>query len=509
MQALGGESVTIPEGTSIGSLIVGRPLEGRGDDERYTARQPGLERDVELLVLRRDRLQDVAAAERFQREARLGSRIAHPNVLGVIDYFSLRGDQYLVRDHVAGEALAGILERKAPLPRAIAARIALEIARGLGELHARGVAHGGLQPELVRVSRWGDVKVEGLGRARELSSSGVADPLEPTAFTAPEVARGGSADERSDVYSLGVLLSRMRPGAESRLERALAIGVDRLSQRMCVDDPAKRPPLAAVTRRLARAALDPDPIRVRMELAAWLWQARALRIEHALTPTRRAAAQLVDPAPEPRSAEPDSRARALPDHPEDPPPASLTPDPDPERRPPLAPGSLRPPLSLSGEGSPQPYLPTRSQPDHAAEAGASGHPEVARHRARWLQAPRTRTSALAAVLLALAAPLAWWLSGRGAEAEAPPPISEVAAGGPTTLQVEPARVVFAVHPWAEVEIDGAVRFVSPRASPVELPPGEHEARFRHPLLGEASVRFVVSPGERRIIRHEFAAGAPS
>jgi hypothetical protein len=102
----------------------------------------------------------------------------------------------------------------------------------------------------------------------------------------------------------------------------------------------------------------------------------------------------------------------------------------------------------------------------------------------------------AALLVAAA-----FLLSRPVPSDLPPAVE---AGAPSV-----ARVVFAARPWAEVQVDDGPRFVTPRADPVLLAPGEHEVRFRHPRHAEVMQRFQVMAGEERVVLYDFETESPS
>jgi serine/threonine-protein kinase len=85
----------------------------------------------------------------------------------------------------------------------------------------------------------------------------------------------------------------------------------------------------------------------------------------------------------------------------------------------------------------------------------------------------------------------------------------VAAGLPVSASLAPASIAFVVYPWAEVKVDGRDPFLTPRAAPIELPPGEHQVVFRHPRFGEARRNLILEPGQRAVVRHVYTqAEAP-
>lgn len=298
----------IPEGTAIGSIVVGAKLAGDSSGDLYRGRQPGLDRKILIRVLDRDHLDDPVAVERFRREAWLASRISHPNVVAVYDYFSLREDHYLVLELVDGPGLRSLLEETGPLPAPIAARLALEISRGLAEMHARGVIHAGVQPGHVLISRWGEVKLRGLGAGREMGEELPPIPLEPTPYAAPELIRGDPPSPAADVFGLGALLHELLSGRPPGEARDLPAGVDRglarLAGRCLSPDPARRPRLTDLIAELERVIPEPASPDCRTEIATWLWEIRTLQPGEA--PTRRPATPqepiAVKPTSKPASA---------------------------------------------------------------------------------------------------------------------------------------------------------------------------------------------------------------
>lgn len=280
--------MTLPGGTAVGTIIVEEKLASSAYGDLYAGRQPGLGRRVAVRVLRRDLLEDAALVERLRREATLASRVSHPCLIQAHDYFSLRGDHYLVLDFVDGPTLRATLESAERVPPQIAARIGLEVARGLEELHLHGVIHTQLQPEHILLSRWGEVKIKGLSGGREV---GEDPPLEePTLspYSAPELRGGGRVDPRADLYSLGALLHELLSGKPPHAGRIqLASRPWRLTRlvRGCLDpDPAARPPLTEVIDALTRFLPTPSGPECRLEISAWLWEVRILSREEETLP---------------------------------------------------------------------------------------------------------------------------------------------------------------------------------------------------------------------------------
>src|SRR4030095_4756826 len=201
----------------------------------FKARHPRLNKLVAIKMLRSTELKQIAL-ERFEREASAVSQISHYNVITVYDYgVTERNRPYMVMEYIQGEALQEKIKREGPLPLLTASAILIQICRGLQEAHSQGIIHRDLKPEnIVLQSRsdradWVKIVDFGLaqlleGRQQRLTYEGsVVGTLQ---FIAPERLRDSPANERSDIYSLGVILFEMltaRPMFEAADAQALLI----------------------------------------------------------------------------------------------------------------------------------------------------------------------------------------------------------------------------------------------------------------------------------------------
>jgi eukaryotic-like serine/threonine-protein kinase len=205
----------------LGELIAGRyeveELLGTGGmSSVYLARDNELERRVTVKVLHEQHARDRQFVERFRREARAMARLAHPNVVTVIDRGDHEGRDFIVFEHVAGESLKDLLERQGPLTVADAVRVAQEAARGLAFAHQHGIVHRDVKPHNVLVAYDGAVKVTDFGIARSLDPeealTETGTVLGTSDYISPEQAFGKPIDHRSDQYSLGILLYELLTG---------------------------------------------------------------------------------------------------------------------------------------------------------------------------------------------------------------------------------------------------------------------------------------------------------
>ncbi len=248
-------------GREISGHIDVRQLAGIGAMGRvYRAFQRGIERDVAVKILHRELSANQQLVARFHREAKVASRLSHPNVVQVHLAGQLPdGAMYIVMEYLDGLSLQSALAAAGgamPLPRAL--HIALQICDAAGEAHAQGIVHRDLKPENVMLVRRGEdsdyVKVLDFGIARlnwgEQSMATAAGLIFGTArYISPEGAQGEGVGPSGDVYAVATLLYQMLAGRTPfEGDQAVALLVQQIH-----DAP---PPLRSVP----RAAYVPDPI---------------------------------------------------------------------------------------------------------------------------------------------------------------------------------------------------------------------------------------------------------
>lgn len=151
------------------------------------------------------------SAERVLREARTVALLNHPNIV-TIHEFEEDGDScYLIMELVGGISLSRILSETSPLSEEEAIAIAIEICRALEAAHASGIIHRDIKPENIMIMYDGRLKVMDFGIATLKGSSTATsnDVIGTVSYMSPEQSRGDVVDERSDIYSLGVVLYEM------------------------------------------------------------------------------------------------------------------------------------------------------------------------------------------------------------------------------------------------------------------------------------------------------------
>ncbi len=204
----------------VGELIAGRyeleEIVGSGGMATvYRAQDRLLERSVALKILHEQFSQDPDALERFGREARAVAQLAHPNIVTVIDRGEDGGRPYIVFEYVSGENLKQLVAREGPLPVATVIELGIQVARALEAAHDRGVVHRDIKPQNVLLAEEGRAKVTDFGIARARNTEGMTltgTIMGTSDYIPPEQARGETAGEAGDVYSLGVVLFELLTG---------------------------------------------------------------------------------------------------------------------------------------------------------------------------------------------------------------------------------------------------------------------------------------------------------
>jgi serine/threonine-protein kinase len=183
----------------------------------YRAKTHALGRLVAVKALRGVFQPNSPFLSQFEREARALGALAHPNVVMMHDALRIKNERFLVLEYVEGTSLARLLDQMPRLPLPMAVTVAADIARGLAHVHSRGFVHRDIKPGNVLVSTQGEVKLVDFGMARPMGEAPAPNTSEDgvfgtPAYMAPEQLLGESADPRSDLFSLGVVLYQCLAG---------------------------------------------------------------------------------------------------------------------------------------------------------------------------------------------------------------------------------------------------------------------------------------------------------
>ncbi len=278
---MAGSELPTENGECIGPYRIVRILGRGGMGEVFLARDDRLKRSVAIKRIRHDGEMTPTLRRRLLREAQAVAGLSHSAIVHIYDLLEDADDDCIIMEYVQGSTLAEAL-KGGPLEPATAVRLAQEIASGLAAAHAAGNIHRDLKAENVIVTPAGQAKILDFGLAKPLAP--LAGDLSLTAVgfvvgtwrsMSPEQARGAEVDERSDLFSFGVLLYEMLTGQSPfRGASALEILTRVMSQtppRVDTVQPGLSPRLGTLTGRLLEKEPDARPqsaAEVVRELAA-------------------------------------------------------------------------------------------------------------------------------------------------------------------------------------------------------------------------------------------------
>jgi len=217
-------------GQKLAQYEIIRRIGAGGMGEVYLARDTNLDRDVAIKVLPGDVADNSAHLSRLEREAKAIAALSHPNILAVYDFGRSDGVTYVVTEFLEGETLRERLNHGPMAPRK-ATRFGRQVARGLAAAHDKGIVHRDLKPENLFVTADGDIKIldfglataleEKPGRDASLDSKTRTRLTEPGTvlgtvdYMSPEQVRGEPTDNRSDLFSFGLVLYEMITGSRA------------------------------------------------------------------------------------------------------------------------------------------------------------------------------------------------------------------------------------------------------------------------------------------------------
>ncbi len=213
-------------GTKIGRYEILKKIGAGGMGEVYLAHDTQLDRDVALKILLAEFSSDSGRVQRFKLEAKAASALNHPNIITIHDVDETDNLLYIATEFVDGENLRELIEKR-ELKLFYALRIAEQVADAIAAAHEANIIHRDIKPENIMIRRDGYAKILDFGLAKPLYrqiSEGSEDALTQMVITqpgmilgsvrymSPEQARGKITDERTDIWSLGVVLYEMLTG---------------------------------------------------------------------------------------------------------------------------------------------------------------------------------------------------------------------------------------------------------------------------------------------------------
>jgi len=208
---------------------------GKGGMGRvYRAVDKKLKEEVALKLIKSEIASDKKTIDRFSNELKIARKIAHKNVGRMYELLEDKGTHFITMEYVPGQDLKGLIRQTGQLAIGTAISIAKQVCEGLAEAHRLGVVHRDLKPSNLMIDKEGNARIMDFGIARSLKAKGITGAgvmIGTPEYMSPEQVEGKEADQRSDIYALGVMLYEMVTGSVPfEGDTAFAIGVKHKSE---------------------------------------------------------------------------------------------------------------------------------------------------------------------------------------------------------------------------------------------------------------------------------------
>ena len=181
----------------------------------YRVEDKKIKEEVALKLIKPEIASDKKTIERFSNELKIARKIAHRNVCRMYDLGEEKGTHYITMEYVPGEDLKRLIRKVGQFHTAKTVSIAKQVCEGLAEAHRLGVVHRDLKPQNIMIDKDGNARIMDFGIARSVGGKGITGAgvmIGTPEYMSPEQAEVKEVDQRSDIYSIGVILYEMTTG---------------------------------------------------------------------------------------------------------------------------------------------------------------------------------------------------------------------------------------------------------------------------------------------------------